>query len=522
MTGKTEADSIESLIEELKNAVRIESCDKEDELPCLDVHFNTFNNSIDDKTPTAELQDDSKIGYVLLDTTPPPNPISGSVTYSETQSISSFCDSHLCPSCESAGYESESSESLTKHKAAPVHPLPTLITTRISSLPKTLAPHSHQNDNFHNTSHNSHISSNHTEHNDAGSSDHDYRLPYSAVRVRDRDTASESTSGISSQSHELKTCFTSMTSDSETQTDGDPALKDDQSESSGTTGTGAEKFGGDQKFYLDRYTHLTKRRRDKGIPNVAKWFGMSAVEHLIQHSIDCNKWMWNEEPNTPENEVKVGHRVPDRLDLNKARSKSEPVPLNQLKCQDRQDSRYLQVMSDVGPCKGDKDSLSSKDSSPRVSIHSLDDFNRKKKTNGWAQKISNSRTTCTEKLPKIKKSCLKKLHNGVKSSKESLEEKRKNNTLAEMLNEDLNGDDVTTADAAEKKKKKASRGGGTRRMGGSGMMKCALFDEFVDLSGKGPEPELSSGGRPTAEEGRPKARVARSVQGSDASKGVPR
>ena len=41
--------------------------------------------------------------------------------------------------------------------------------------------------------------------------------------------------------------------------------------------------------FYDRYTHLTKRRRDKGIPNVAKWFGMSAVEHLIQHSIDCNK-----------------------------------------------------------------------------------------------------------------------------------------------------------------------------------------------------------------------------------------
>ena len=38
--------------------------------------------------------------------------------------------------------------------------------------------------------------SNHNEHNDAGSSDHDYRVPYSAVRVRDRDTASESTSGI--------------------------------------------------------------------------------------------------------------------------------------------------------------------------------------------------------------------------------------------------------------------------------------------------------------------------------------
>ena len=29
-------------------------------------------------------------------------------------------------------------------------------------------------------------------------------------------------------------------------------LQDDQSESSGTTGNGAEKFGGDQKFYLDR------------------------------------------------------------------------------------------------------------------------------------------------------------------------------------------------------------------------------------------------------------------------------
>lgn len=514
MTGKTEADSIGSLIEELKNAVRIESCDKEDDdIADLDVHFNTYNN-IDDKTPTAELQDDSKIGYVLLDTTIPPNPISSSVTFSETQSISSFCDSHLCPSCESAGYESESSESVSKHRVT--------LSTRINSLPQTLPPHGHQNDNFHTASHNTHISSNHSNHNDAGSSDQDYRPPFTAVRVRDRDTASESTSGISSQSHELKTCFTSMTSDSETQTDVDPNIKDDQSESSGTTGTGPEQRN-DQKFYLDRYTHLTKRRRDKGIPNVAKWFGMSAVEHLIQHSIDCNKWMWNEEPNTPENELKVGHRVPDRLDLKKTRSKSEPVHLNQLKCQDRQDSRFLQVMSDAGPCHGNKDSLSSTESSPRPSIHSLDDFNnRKKKSNGWAQRISNSRTTCTEKIPKIRKSCLKKLtkENGVKSSKESLEDRKKNATLAEMLNEDL-GEDTATAEAAEKKKKKAQSTGRGRRAGGT-MMKCALFDEFVDLSGGQPEQEVPSGRRSKEEEGGSKTRLARGIQGSNVNKSVPR
>jgi len=60
-----------------------------------------------------------------------------------------------------------------------------------------------------------------------------------------------------------------------------------------------------------------------------------------------------------------------------------------------------------------------------------------------------------------------------------------------MLNEDL-GDDAGAAEAAEKKKKKASRGGGGgRRMGGGGtMMKCALFDEFVDFSGKNPEQEV--------------------------------
>ena len=58
-----------------------------------------------------------------------------------------------------------------------------------------------------------------------------------------------------------------------------------------------------------------------------------------------------------------------------------------------------------------------------------------------------------------------------------------------MLNEDLNGDDAATIE--DKKKKRASKGGGTRRLGGGGtMMKCAMFDEFVDLSGKRPETEV--------------------------------
>ena len=45
----------------------------------------------------------------------------------------------------------------------------------------------------------------------------------------------------------------------------------------------------------NRYTHLTKRKRSRGIPNVATWFGMSAVEHLIQNSINCHSWMWAQE-----------------------------------------------------------------------------------------------------------------------------------------------------------------------------------------------------------------------------------
>eukprot|EP00116_Pleurobrachia_bachei_P003598 sb/3463860/ len=40
------------------------------------------------------------------------------------------------------------------------------------------------------------------------------------------------------------------------------------------------------------YAHLTKRKRSRGIPNVSTWFGMSAVEHLIQNSVNCNSWIW--------------------------------------------------------------------------------------------------------------------------------------------------------------------------------------------------------------------------------------
>ncbi|XP_063693927.1 uncharacterized protein LOC134825650 isoform X2 [Bolinopsis microptera] len=456
--------------------------------------------------------------------------------HSESQSISSQCESHL--SCESIGYDSDSS--LESGTLKPRSSRPAFIQPINMQL--------HQSSNR--VRDNGDASKPRSNGTVPGVGKSNGTVPCGRPSILRKSTekdgtASETTSGVSSQ--DMKIRF--VTSDSETQTEKDPSSDRSQTNLLETTAPDQLQTEPNQTiFHLDKYTHLTKRKRSKGIPNVCKWFGMSAVEHLIQNSVNMSSWVWAQNNTSACNStsgssttlMKTCNPTPrtDRESPPSPPAPSAPLMFPPVREWDSEKSLF-EAMSDIGEHLLEGLSPpSSRRGSRRGSQISLVDLispapdNKKKSKSGKRlgvptksdlanvknsiiarcrspsnhgnvmtprtvkKNISNGHVTSksdkknvTSNHGNVMTSTLSNLSNSSDRSKEEEEEKKKeedknaaakNATLLELLDEDGFGDENN---CEEKKKsqrgKKSGGGGGGRYRGGNAMMKCAVLDEVV-------------------------------------------
>ncbi|KAL5258280.1 hypothetical protein ACHWQZ_G008948 [Mnemiopsis leidyi] len=355
MTGKKEENSIETLLADLKSTIRLDLEDKEEDAGSRisEVYKGLArkHGPIEPEISTPELSA-SRVGYVMDIVTTPPTPRtinppvndnhvmashlakqnslhnlrsnqssleqespppspprrltnhapsrptnfrhhkgadiarrSSRSGHSESQSVSSQCDSHL--SCESVGYDSDSSLETRSATVKPAIPFSNI-------QPVNMQLHQTSNrlrDPIFRDVDSSKKRSNHSNGTVHGVVPQPQR-PSILRKPSDKDgTASETTSVISGvSSQDMKIRF--ATSDSETQTSAEASIV--RSQSNLEAGQLEHHQSNQTIFHLDKYTHLTKRKRSRGIPNVCTWFGMSAVEHLIQNSVNMSSWIWTQ------------------------------------------------------------------------------------------------------------------------------------------------------------------------------------------------------------------------------------